>query len=264
MSSIEKRRRPLSDGSAGPVRWRARYRDANGRQHSATFSRRVDAERFLERNGAALQSGDWVDPLLRRTSFSEWADAWWATTVKLRPNTRRGYWLLLTNHVRPRFGNMRLGAIDFMDVERLIAQKLEAGYGAKQIREMVTVISLIMKCAVRANARKDNPATGHELRVPRRRVRASTVLTMDQASALVDHTSEHYRSAMWVLIFTGMRPAELCGLRVGDVDLLRRTGDDPKHVVPDPRIRWPPARVRRRPGQVGCRPAHHPCACLAR
>ncbi len=111
MGSVEKRRQQLPDGKLGQVTWRARYRDANGRQRSRSFTRRFDAERFLEANGTDLQRGEWVDPALRRTSFNDWAEAWWATTAKLRPNTRRGYWLLLKNHVLPYFGAARLGAI---------------------------------------------------------------------------------------------------------------------------------------------------------
>ena len=103
-----------------------------------------------------------------------------------------------------------------------ISEKLRSGHGPKQVREMVTVMSLIMKCAVKANARKDNPAAGHELHVPRRRVLQVPMLTMDQAALLVEHTTAHYRPAMWLLIFTGMRPSELCGLRVEDADLVRR------------------------------------------
>ncbi len=103
-----------------------------------------------------------------------------------------------------------------------ISEKLRSGHGPKQVREMVTVMSLIMKCAVKANARKDNPAARHELHVPRRRVLQVPMLTMDQAALLVEHTTAHYRPAMWLLIFTGMRPSELCGLRVEDADLVRR------------------------------------------
>ena len=82
----------------------------------------------------------------------------------------------------------------------------------KQVREMVTVLSLIMKCAVKANARRDNPAAGHELHVPYRRVRQVPMLTMEQATRLVEHPADHYKPAMWLLIFAGLRPAELCGL----------------------------------------------------
>lgn len=222
MGSVDRRRQQKPDGTLGKVTWRARYRDAKGRTRSRSFTRRFDAERFLEANGHDIQRGDWVDPVLRRSSFAEWAEAWWATTAKLRPNTRRGYWLLLQNHVLPYFSGARLGAIDYLDVERFIAEKLKTGHGHKQVRQMVSVLSLIMKCAMKASARKDNPAAGHELRVPCRRVHQVPMLTMEQAESLVGHTTAHYRTAMWLLIFTGMRPAELCGLRVEDVDLVRR------------------------------------------
>jgi integrase len=220
VGSIRKRRRQLGDGTLGPVHWQARYRDANGRSRSQSFDRRTDAERFLERNGADLQRGEWVDPRIRRSLFSDWADDWWATTVRLRPNTRRGYWLLLQNHVLPYFGERTIAAIDWMDVERFIADRLKAGNGAKHVREMVTVVSLIMKCAIMSNARKDNPAAGHELRVPRTRVRQAAMLSMEQVASVVANTVEQYRPAIWVLVFTGLRPAELCGLRIRDIDLM--------------------------------------------
>jgi hypothetical protein len=73
-------------------RWRARYWDPEGRQRSQTFDRKGDAERFLQRNGADLQRGEWIDPALRRVLFIEWAEQWWQTTTRLRPSTRRGYW----------------------------------------------------------------------------------------------------------------------------------------------------------------------------
>ena len=243
MGSVEKRRQRLADGTLGKVTWRARCRDVNGRTRSRSFVRRFDAERFLEANGSDIQRGEWVDPALRRSSFADWADAWWATTAKLRPNTRRGYWLLLTNHVLTYFGPAQLGAIDYLDVERFIADKLGSGHGPKQVRQMVSVLSLIMKCAVRANARRDNPAAGHQLRVPVRRATQVAMLTMEQAASLLEHTTEHYQPAMWLLIFTGVRPAELCGLRVDDVDLVRRV----VHV----RRTWSPV-----PGFDGGRWAH--------
>ncbi|MCA1707009.1 MAG: site-specific integrase [Actinobacteria bacterium] len=233
MASIEEVRfRRVKDPATGrqvlePVakrdrRWRARYRDADGRSRSATFDRKIDAERFLERNGADLQRGDWIDPSLRRTTFDDWADAWWDTTVRLRPVTRRGYWMLLTGHVLPFFGGRRLASIDFMDVESFIAEQLRKGHCPKRVRDAVSVISLIMKGAVRANARKDNPAAGHSIPMHRRKLRPDDVLTMPQVHQLVTHVRDPFKPAVWLLIFTGMRPSELCGLRVRALDLPRK------------------------------------------
>src|SRR5262249_850318 len=119
-------------------------------------------------------------------------------------------------------GSAPLTAIDYLDVERFIADKLASGHGPKQMKEMVSIVSLIMKCAVRSNARRDNPAAGHELRVPRGRVHQVPMLTMEHAARLVEQPCDRDRPGMWLVVFTGMRPAELCGLRVEDVDLIRR------------------------------------------
>jgi integrase len=203
-------------------RWRARYRDPQGRSRSRNFPRRIDAQHFLERVGTQIQHDEWVDPSLRRSLFREWADLWWETTVRLRPTTRRGYHQLLYNQVLPYFGDRRVGTIDYMDVERFIADHLARGdIGAKKIRDAVSIVSLIMQGAVRTNARRDNPAAGHHVPLAKKRLRQGDVLDLEQAQRLVEHVRDPYKPAVWLLIFTGMRPAELCGLRVGSADLTR-------------------------------------------
>jgi hypothetical protein len=82
MAHIEKR---------GPGRWRARYRGPDGREHSQTFDRRVDADNWLAGQVSKKARGDWVDPALGRTTFGQWWDEWYPTTVSLRPTTRALY-----------------------------------------------------------------------------------------------------------------------------------------------------------------------------
>ena len=150
MSSIEATKH---DGRGRPTRdtrWRARFRDVNGRSRSRTFDRKIDAERFVASTTTDMARGDWVDPRSTRIRFDELADSWWATTVKLAPTTRRGYWQLLENHVRPYFGTRVQGSIDWAEVEGFIAEKLTAGHSPKRVRDMVSIVSAVMKRAVRA------------------------------------------------------------------------------------------------------------------
>ena len=204
-------------------RWRARYRDLNGRSRSQTFDRKVDAQDFLDDSSSDMRRGEWIDPKARRQLFDAWADRWWATTVRLRPTTRRGYHGVLERHVRPHFSGRKVTDIDYLDVEEFVADRIQAGLSAKYVRECLSVLSLIMKTAVRANVRRDNPAAGHSLPVRRRKVRQGDVLDMSQALRLVEHIPGPYKSAVWLLLLAGLRPAELCGLRVGSVDFGRRT-----------------------------------------
>ncbi len=228
-------------------RYRARYRDPAGRTRSITFDRLDDARRFLDGMGGSLVRGEFVDPAAARTLFDEWADLWWETTIKLMPSTRRGYRGHLDRHVLPYFRGSKLGAIDYMTVEQFISDRLRAGLSPKMVRGSLSVLSLILGCAVKAGARRDNPAEGHDVPVRHRKIREGDVLDMSQLHQLVAKVRDPYKPAVWLLALAGLRPAELCGLRVRDVDFARhivtvrstlmpvhKFGDEPYRVVEGP------------------------------
>ena len=68
-------------------RWRARYRDAAGKEHSRHFTRKLDAQRWLDEVTTSVVTGQYVDPKAGRVTFEafygEWAarQVWEATTV---------------------------------------------------------------------------------------------------------------------------------------------------------------------------------------
>ena len=144
-------------------KWKARYLDPSGRARKQTFDRKVDAEQFLARNGSDMQRGDWIDPATRRTRFEEWADAWWETTIKLAPSTRLGYERSLRLYIRPAFEGRPIAAIDWMEVELFAAKMIKQGLSTKTIRHSLSIVSLIMKTAMRAKVIRENPAQGHTL-----------------------------------------------------------------------------------------------------
>jgi integrase len=47
--------------------------------------------------------------------------------------------------------------------------------------------------------------------------------TNQPTNQLVDAADPRYASAVWLLVLAGLRPSELCGLRVCDIDWPRRT-----------------------------------------
>lgn len=59
-----------------PKPWRARYRGPNGRQHSKSFKRKIDAERWLRSEEGRADRGEWVDPTAGAERYAQWADAW--------------------------------------------------------------------------------------------------------------------------------------------------------------------------------------------
>lgn len=133
-------------------RYKARYRDPNGRSRRLTFDRLEDARQFLKGVGGDLVHGEFIDPAAARTLFDDWADLWWETTIKLMPSTRRGYRGHLDRHVLPYFKGYKLGAIDYMVVEQFIADRFRAKLSPKMVRGSASVLSLILQCAVKAGA----------------------------------------------------------------------------------------------------------------
>ena len=57
-------------------KWRARYRDESGREHSRHFVRKVDAQRWLDEIAASTLTGQYVSPEAGRITFKQFYDKW--------------------------------------------------------------------------------------------------------------------------------------------------------------------------------------------
>jgi hypothetical protein len=90
--------------------WRARYRDAAGKEHSKHFARKTDAQRWLDEVTAAVVTGQYVDPRSGRVTFREYAELWRSAQVH-RPSTQEHVEERLRRHVYPVLGDRPLSSI---------------------------------------------------------------------------------------------------------------------------------------------------------
>ena len=105
-------------------------------------------------------------------------------------------------------------------VKEFVAELSARGLAAKSIANTVLVLRLVLQEAVEAGALRENPATGLRLAAARRQ--EPRFLTADEVNALVAATRAPYGFLILFAAYTGLRPSELCGLRVDKLDLLRR------------------------------------------
>ena len=110
MAHVEKR---------GPSRWRARYRDPYGLERSKTFTRRIDAERWLTSVEHAKLSGAYVDPAAGRVTFEDWAMQWLDAPGK-RPSAWARDEAIVRVHLLATLGGRALGTINPGDVQALV------------------------------------------------------------------------------------------------------------------------------------------------
>ena len=205
----------------GRPRWRARYRDPSGRERSKSFTRKVDAERFLVSIEDAKLRGAYVDPAAGRVPFAEWAERWARTTATLRPSTRKDYETLLNNQVLPAFGDLMLTAIDALAVREWVAELVAGGLSAKRARKAHQVLSQILASAVDGGRLPRNVAEG--IKLPKVQRKEMHFLSAAQVEALAEAIAPPYGMLVRFAAYTGLRPCEFVALTVGRLDLLRAT-----------------------------------------
>jgi len=200
-------------------RWRPRYRDAAGKEHSKHFERKVDAQRWLDQVTASLITGTYIDPVLARVTVGEWGARWLDGHAAIKLSTKTRYESLLRVHVLPRWGTVPVSAVNVADVEAWLSQLTASGLAASSVRHSYRVLSLILEHAVRAGRLPRNPVKGASL--PRARRAEKRFLTHAQLQDLAI-AAGHDRLIIEVLGYTGLRFGELAALRVCRVDFMRR------------------------------------------
>jgi integrase len=200
-------------------RWRPRYRDAAGKEHSKHFDRKVDAQRWLDQVTSSMVTGTYIDPVLARVTVEEWGTRWLDGHAAIKPSTKTRYESLFRVHVLPRWGTVPVSAVNVADVEAWLSQLTASGLAASSVRHAYRVLALILEHAVRAGRLPRNPVNGASL--PRARRAEKRFLTHAQLQDLAIAAGGD-RLIIEVLGYTGLRFGELAALRVGRVDLMRR------------------------------------------
>lgn len=200
-----------------PKPWRVRYRDPTGRERSKSFTRKVDAERFMATVQADLIRGEWTDPRLSKTSLAEWSQRWLRTKAHLKPKTVAGYRSNLHAHVLPAFGDYQLRHIDRMAVEEWLADLQASELGPSGIRQARQVLYAMLTLAVDAGYLTSNPVEG--TKAPRQPEPEMLFLDADQVDLLADTIQQPYGTLVYVLAYGGLRWGEAAALRRKRCDL---------------------------------------------
>lgn len=205
-----------------PSQWRAGYRGADGREHSSSFERKVDAERWLREQEWKLDRGTWVDPSAGNVPLREYADEWLATRI-LKPKTMEGYRSLLRSRILPTLGDYLLSKITRADVRIWVAEMVEEGLSASRIEQARSLLASMFRQAVDDGLVGRNPAVG--VATPRKKPRRQRFLTPDQVedlAAACESRQDGSGDLVRFLAWSGLRWGEAVALRWENVNVERR------------------------------------------
>jgi len=123
MASIKKR----ADGM-----YRARYRDAAGKEHARHFTRRIDAQQWLDGITASVAAGTYTDPKTARTTVAQWCDTWLSGYATRRASTVRQARVHVAQ-IKAEFGAMPLSAVRPSHVRSWTSRLHDGGLSASYV-----------------------------------------------------------------------------------------------------------------------------------
>ncbi len=200
-------------------RWRVTWYDNSGRSRSESFARKRDADRRAAKVESDKMRGEYIDPKLARTTVAEWCRTWLEGYATRRASTVRQARHELS-HICREFGSWRLAAVRPSDVRTWTARLQEQGYAQSYVYSLHARLRQLMSDAVHDGLLTYNPCSRRTS--PGMGRQRPYVATTEQIWALHDALPERYRAAVLLGAFAGLRIAEVCGLRPGDVDTAKQ------------------------------------------
>lgn len=203
-------------------RWQARHPDPSGKLVSAptTFSTRGDASRYLARIQSDLERGHWYDQRLGKVTFGEWVDRWLASNPSKRSTTLARDTTVLRTHALPLLAERPMASIMPGDIKVLV-DEMASKLAPDTVRTNLAVVRAVFNAAVDADVLMRSPVRA--VRTAKAVPRDRPTLTMEEILRLADVIDDRYRALVLVGAILGLRWSEAIGLRVIDVDFLRRT-----------------------------------------
>lgn len=213
-------------------------RKANGKRNQLTVTKDTltEAKAELSRIENEQNSGSFVAP--NKLTVNEWLDQWMAKKAEdLEETTMYSYEVTL-KRVRVKLGHIRLQELTEEDVEEWMKWAIAHGNGRwEKAGKPLSVVSVDMSLARlkealgRAVTRRlvtlnvaENVTIPRRARKAERKTKAELIpWGVPEVHKFITGIREDRLYAPFLLCLMGLRPAEVCGLRWSDVDLVNGT-----------------------------------------
>ena len=218
-------------------KWRARY-TVNGRQRSApkTFRLQKQAELWLAAKRLDIENKADIPGEQKNETVAVWAERWLSSKLNLKPKTKADYEMALRVHVLPKWGSTPVSKITRGDVQEWIQEQIDDDGSSHVIRRSVGTLSRVLNEAVEAGVLSSNPC--QRISLPRVKKGEIKPLTVEQIKKLAHeienpsvkpagngaqppgrHHFPEYGLLVRLAAFTGLRAAEIAGLKKRAIDL---------------------------------------------
>lgn len=144
----------------------------------------------------------------------------WENDKKLyvKKSTYSAYLLLIENHINPYFADNE--QITEEDVQKFVLTELRKGLSQKSIKDIIIVLKMILKFAVKQKLLAYNEI---EIKFPTVGEKTDLeVLNKNDHKKIINYLQENFtfkNLGIYICLSTGMRIGEICGLLWSDIDV---------------------------------------------
>jgi len=204
-------------------RWQARYDDPNGREITSLWATKAEAEREINKQESAKQSGSWLDPKAGQITVERFALDSWLPAQNINGRSEAEYLGALRRYLFPAWGSRQIRSIKPSEAgawqQSLTSEHNLSGQYPNRVARYVRGV---FKLAVIDRVIAVSPFE----QIPAPTLVESTVQPPDVAEVRQLIAAAH--KPMWgalleVTALTGLRSGEVRGLTVDRTDFLRRT-----------------------------------------
>lgn len=191
------------------VKYQADFYDRSGKRHRRLFARKRDAQRWLDEQNAGLLTGQWASPQAGRETVRAYGERWLARQV-LADSTLATYTTVVSNHILPTLGSLRMDAVMRDDVQLLVKEWLITA-APSTVHARYLILAIMFRAAVKDRVLPTTPCV--DIKLPRLAAKSSLVpISTDMVRAMQAAIAPRYRLFVTLGAGTGMRRGEILGL----------------------------------------------------
>lgn len=209
-----------------PDGWSQKAIDRELAKVAADFERRCHAGEILTREEQRQRAAQETAEAAKILTLKQYGEQVFMPkiTVKGSENTRDSYQRNLNNWIYPALGDLKLPDITSSEIDALLLSMQAAGKSNATVVKIYIILSGLFKMAYKADKIDRNPMDKVDRPKPRKdEVKADEVeaYTAEELQHILDCLSQEplkWRALVLLLVDSGMRRGECCGLRWENID----------------------------------------------
>ena len=234
--------KPLFGPDGKPRAYKVRYWTPAHEARSQTFRRKGDADRFAVSVESSKMVHAFIDPRDARITVAEYGEVWRAAQHH-KPNTARRIRAVFGCHLYPALGDRPIGSVTHTDMQALLKRRVALA-APSTVRGEWSWIQTLFAAAVADRKIAFSPCS--RVRLELAETPRVTVPTLEEIDAITARLPARWAAVGLLGAQSGLRPGELRGLCVEQVDFLRGTITVDRQQLAGRIVATPKTRASRR------------------